>query len=221
MAAMLLAHAAKTSIIAMQRLNTPAGRAEVSAGGIVMCELCDEQLSQAGRARRRIILGGATAGAMLLASPLALAEKPRVLSFYHTHTGETLRIAYAERGAHVPDALEEINRFLRDFRSGEAHPIDPLLLDKLHQIQQLTGGRGPYEIISAFRSPQTNEMLRTNSNGVAERSLHMEGRAMDVRLRGVETRKLRAAALDLQAGGVGYYPNSDFIHVDTGRVRAW
>jgi uncharacterized protein YcbK (DUF882 family) len=189
-----------------------------------MCELCDEELSPRARARRRIIIGGATAGVMLLAAPAALAEraeKPRALSFYHTHTGERLKITYAERGAHLPGALEEISRFLRDFRSGEAHPIDPQLLDSLHQLQQLTGGRGPYEIISAFRSPQTNDMLRANSNGVAERSLHMEGRAMDVRLRGVETRKLRAAALDLQAGGVGYYPSSDFIHVDTGRVRAW
>jgi uncharacterized protein YcbK (DUF882 family) len=180
-------------------------------------------LSPAGRARRRILVGAAS-GAILLASPAALAsltEKPRALSFYHTHTGEKLRIVYAERGAHLPEALEEINRFLRDFRSGEAYPIDPLLLDKLHQIQQLTGGGGPYEIISAYRSPQTNEMLRSNSNGVAQRSLHMEGRAMDVRLRGVQTSKLRAAALELQAGGVGYYPDSDFVHVDTGRVRAW
>jgi uncharacterized protein YcbK (DUF882 family) len=189
-----------------------------------MCELCDEVLSPEGRARRRILLGAAT-GAMLVASPPAalasLAEKPRALSFYHTHTGEKLRIVYAERGSHLPGALEEINQFLRDFRSGEAHPIDPLLLDSLHQLQQRTGGRGPYEIISAYRSPQTNEMLRSNSTGVAQRSLHMEGRAMDVRLRGVETSKLRAAALDLQAGGVGYYPESDFVHVDTGRVRAW
>jgi uncharacterized protein YcbK (DUF882 family) len=186
-----------------------------------MCELCDKKLSPEGRARRRVIIGGATAGAMLLASPVALAEQPRILSFYHTHTGERLKITYAERGSHIPQALEEISRFLRDFRSGEAHPIDPLLLDKLHQLQQLTGGRGAYEIISAYRSPQTNEMLRSNSNGVAQRSLHMEGRAMDVRLQGVETRRLRQAALGLQAGGVGYYPDSDFVHVDTGRVRTW
>ena len=186
-----------------------------------MCELCDKKLPPEGRARRRIIIGGATAGAMLLASPVALAEQPRTLRFYHTHTGERLRITYAERGRHIPEALEEINQFLRDFRSGEAHPIDPLLLDKLHQLQRLTGGGGAYEIISAYRSPQTNQMLRTNTSGVAQRSLHMEGRAMDVRLQGVETRKLRQAAMGLQAGGVGYYPDSDFVHVDTGRVRTW
>jgi len=186
-----------------------------------MCELCDENLSPEGHARRRVILGGIAAGSMLLAPPIALAEGPRILAFHHTHTGEKLKITYAERGRHLPDALQEINHFLRDFRSGESHPMDPVLLDKLHQLQRLTGGRGPYEIISAYRSPQTNEMLRSNSNGVAQRSLHMEGRAMDVRLRGVETRKLHKAALGLRAGGVGYYESSDFIHVDTGRVRAW
>lgn len=186
-----------------------------------MCELCDEKLSPKGHARRRVILGGVATGAMLLAPPVVLAEGPRTLAFHHTHTGEKLKITYAERGKHIPGALEEISRFLRDFRSGEAHPIDPLLLDKLHQLQQLTDGNGPYEIISAYRSPQTNEMLRADTSGVAQRSLHMEGRAMDVRLRGVETRKLHKAAIGLHAGGVGYYESSDFIHVDTGRVRAW
>lgn len=186
-----------------------------------MCELCDKKLSPGGYARRRILIGGGAAGALLLASPVALAEQARTLSFYHTHTGGRLRITYAERGRHIPEALEEITLFLRDFRSGEAHPIDPLLLDKLHQLQRLTGGTGAYEIISAYRSPQTNEMLRTNSSGVAQRSLHMEGRAVDVRLQGVETRRLRQAAMGLQAGGVGYYPDSDFVHVDTGRVRTW
>ena len=99
--------------------------------------------------------------------------------------------------------------------------MDPRLLDILHHLQQATGGKGPFEIISAFRSPQTNQMLRANGGGVARRSLHMEGKAMDIRLRGVDTRRLRQAALELQAGGVGYYPSSDFIHVDTGRVRSW
>jgi uncharacterized protein YcbK (DUF882 family) len=101
------------------------------------------------------------------------------------------------------------------------HPIDPALLETLHELQRKTGARGPYEIISAYRSPQTNEMLRARSNGVAQGSLHMEGRAIDVRLRGVATVRLREAALKLQAGGVGYYPESDFVHVDTGRVRFW
>jgi uncharacterized protein YcbK (DUF882 family) len=186
-----------------------------------MCELCEEDLTDHGQARRRLVFAGAAAGALLLAPTLALANRPRALSFYHTHTGERLRITYAERNRPHPEALEELSHFLRDFRSGDAHPIDPKLLDILHQLQQATGGTGPYEIISAYRSPRTNEMLRSNSNGVAQRSLHMEGRAIDVRLRGIETRKLREAALRLQAGGVGYYQRSNFIHVDTGRVRFW
>jgi uncharacterized protein YcbK (DUF882 family) len=194
---------------------------ETGEGTCLMCDLCEESLSERGRARRRLVVAGASAGALLLLPATAFASRSRTLSFYHTHTGERLRITYAEGGRHIPEALEELSRFLRDFRSGEAHPIDPQLLDNLHELQRLTGGRGPYEIISAYRSPQTNEMLRNASSGVAQRSLHMEGRAMDVRLRGVETRKLREAALGLQAGGVGYYPRSDFVHVDTGHVRAW
>lgn len=187
-----------------------------------MCHLCDEQLPEHGSTRRRLVVAGASAGALLLAAPLAFAGQPRrALSFYHTHTAERLRITYAERGRILPDALEQISRFLRDFRNGATHPIDPTLLDTLYEMQQRTGGNGPYEIISAYRSPQTNEMLRANTGGVAQRSLHMEGRAMDVRLRGVATADLRRVALDLQAGGVGYYPDSDFVHVDTGRVRTW
>jgi uncharacterized protein YcbK (DUF882 family) len=186
-----------------------------------MCEQCDEILGSHAQTRRRIVFGGAAAGALLLAPAAALAARPRALELYHTHTGEKLRVTYAEGGIHLPDALEEISRFLRDFRSGEAHPIDPGVLDILHRVQELTGGRGPYEIISAYRSPQTNQMLRNNTSGVAQGSLHMQGKAIDVRLRGVDTRQLREAALGLKAGGVGYYRDSDFIHVDTGRVRFW
>ena len=188
-----------------------------------MCDPCPQSLSEHGRARRRLVLAGLGAGALLMAPAAAFANRSRsrILSFYHTHTGEKLRVAYAEGGHHIPEALAEVNQFLRDFRSGEAHPMDPRLLDILHHLQQATGGKGPFEIISAFRSPQTNQMLRANGGGVARRSLHMEGKAMDIRLRGVDTRRLRQAALELQAGGVGYYPSSDFIHVDTGRVRSW
>lgn len=186
-----------------------------------MCNLCDESLTERGRARRRLIVAGAGASALLFAPVAAFAGRARTLSFYHTHTGEKLRITFAEGDRLIPGALEAVSRFLRDFRTGEVHPIDPQLLDSLHMLQQATGGHGPYEIISAYRSPQTNEMLRANSSGVAQGSLHMEGRAMDVRLRGVDTRKLRKAALELHAGGVGYYQQSNFIHVDTGRVRTW
>ena len=188
-----------------------------------MCDLCDDTLSENGRVRRRLVAAALGAGALMMAPTAALARlaPARSLSFYHTHTGEQLRLTYAEGGVHLPDALEEISHFLRDFRSGETHPIDPAVLDILHTVKEATGGRGPYEIISAYRSPQTNQMLRDNSSGVAQRSLHMEGRAVDVRLRGVDTRQLREAALGLQAGGVGYYRDSDFVHLDTGRVRYW
>jgi uncharacterized protein YcbK (DUF882 family) len=188
-----------------------------------MCDLCEDSLSDHGRARRRLVFAGVGAGAVLMAPAAAFANRSpaRNLSFYHTHTGEELRVTYAVGDRHIPEALDQINRFLRDFRSGDAHQMDPQLLDILYHLQQSTGGKGPFEIISAYRSPQTNEMLRSSSNGVAQRSLHMEGRAMDIRLKGVETRRLRQAAMDLKAGGVGYYQSSDFIHVDTGRVRYW
>ncbi|MCC7488466.1 MAG: DUF882 domain-containing protein, partial [Gammaproteobacteria bacterium] len=114
-----------------------------------------------------------------------------------------------------------INHLLRDFRSGAVHPIDPRLLDVLHDVQAMSGSSGRYEIISAFRSPATNEMLRHKSSGVAQKSLHLQGQAVDVRLEGLATGTLRRAALSLGRGGVGYYPDSDFVHLDTGRVRAW
>lgn len=131
-------------------------------------------------------------------------------------------MTYAENGAHIPEALKEISHFLRDFRTGDMHPVDPGLLDVLHGLHERAGGRGTFEIISAYRSPRTNEMLRkTGGGGVARRSLHMEGKAIDVRLTSVRTRRLREEALAMGAGGVGFYPDSDFVHVDTGRVRQW
>jgi uncharacterized protein YcbK (DUF882 family) len=150
----------------------------------------------------------------------AVAQEPRRLRFYHCHTSEKLDVVYHESGAYLPDALTEVNQLLRDFRSGEAYPIDTQLLDVLHSVQARTGGRA-YEIISGYRSPATNSMLRSKSNGVAKRSLHMRGMALDVRLQGVATKDLRSAALDLKGGGVGYYAKSEFVHLDTGRVRFW
>lgn len=145
----------------------------------------------------------------------------RRLTFYHTHTGETLDVVYRERGGYLQAALASIDRFLRDFRTGESHPIDPALLDQLHDIRTVLGASGRIEIISGYRSPQTNEMLRGKSQGVARRSLHMEGRALDIRLTDVAIQDLHSAALELRRGGVGYYPESRFIHIDTGRVRRW
>lgn len=152
---------------------------------------------------------------------LARGDGARRLSFYHTHTSEKLQIEYAENDAYVPQALAEINHFLRDFRSGEVHEIDPRLLDMLHAVRQRTSGQGTFEVISGYRSPATNDMLRHQGQGVAQRSLHLTGQAIDVRLSGVQTRALRGAAIAMRQGGVGYYPESDFVHLDTGRVRAW
>ena len=154
-----------------------------------------------------------------VASSATLAS--RALSFHHTHTGEKLIAEYFTGGAYVPDALTAINHHLRDFRTGEEHLIDPVLLDLLHRLNVVTQATKPFQVISGFRSSKTNQMLREKSTGVAASSLHMAGKAIDIRLADVPLAALRAAALGLKAGGVGYYPESDFVHVDTGRVRTW
>jgi len=158
-----------------------------------------------------------------VASPLrhAHAIDERRLDFHHTHTGKRLDVAYKRNGKYVPDALNEINAFLQDFRTGESAEIDPQLLDLIYDLRQEFGGEGTYEVISAYRSPKTNDMLRSRSSGVAKNSQHLVGKAIDVRLTGVELPKLRDTAIAMQRGGVGYYERSNFIHVDTGRVRRW
>ena len=145
----------------------------------------------------------------------------RLLSFLNTHTGETFADAYWESGNYVPDAMAAINNVMRDHRSGEVHEIDPRLLDQLSALRVAVDTNSPFQIISGYRSPASNAQLAAASNGVATRSLHMDGRAVDIRVRGVELSQLRDAALAMNAGGVGYYASSDFIHVDTGRVRRW
>jgi uncharacterized protein YcbK (DUF882 family) len=152
---------------------------------------------------------------------LAAERSPYRLRLYHQHTREELDIVYRDGYRYRHDALEKISWLLRDFRSGEIYPIDRRLLNLLHQIQRYTGSVSAYEIISGFRSPKTNTMLRKHTSGVAARSLHMKGRAIDVRLTDLPTRDLREAALDIGRGGVGYYPKSNFVHLDTGRTRSW
>lgn len=151
----------------------------------------------------------------------SLTEGSRVLSFAHTHTGECLKVEYFDGGGYVPDALSTVNHFLRDFRTGAVHPIDEDLLDLLHNLRGLTATSKPFQVISGYRSPQTNEMLRQLSEGVAAGSLHMKGQAIDIRLSDIPLGTLRKAALSVKRGGVGFYPHSDFVHIDTGRVRAW
>ena len=176
-------------------------------------------------------LGAAAAAAALVPDRLLAASAPapvrrgeRVLSFFHTHTGERLRIAYCCDGEYQPDAIAQINRLLRDFRVGEVKPIDPKLLDLLHELGGTLDTGQPFHVISGYRSPRTNTMLRERGGaqtGVASKSLHMVGKAIDIRVPGVRLEHVRGAAKSLQLGGVGYYPSSNFVHVDTGRVRYW
>jgi uncharacterized protein YcbK (DUF882 family) len=155
------------------------------------------------------------------ASVTVAAGPAQRISFFHIHTRETLDVVYREGSDYLPDALERINRFLRDFRTHESHVIQPQLLDQLFNLQSLVGSSGEFQIISGYRSLQTNELLRSQTTGVAKHSLHTQGRAIDVRLTDVRTQTLRAAAIELGQGGVGYYPQSDFLHLDTGRFRTW
>ena len=151
----------------------------------------------------------------------AFSTDERRLSFYHTHTHETLEVTYAVGGEYSASALLEINEFLADFRNGEETVMDPFLLDLIYDVRASLGSAETFEVISAYRSPETNEMLRKSSNGVAKNSQHLLGKAIDVRLRGTATNALRDAAIEIQRGGVGYYQASDFVHMDTGHVRRW
>jgi len=173
---------------------------------------------------RRHFLASLAVGLPAFANmPRLFAESSpsRSLSFAHPHTGEHLAIEYFSGGAYHDDALATVNHFLRDFRTGDVHTIDPELLDLLCGLNHVTESTRPFQVISGYRSPVTNEMLRHRSEGVAAGSLHMKGQAIDIRLADVPLAKLREAALSIRRGGVGYYPASDFVHVDTGRVRTW
>jgi len=181
--------------------------------------------------RRRFLgIGAAAAAAAVVPSSVRAASAPkvavpeRVLSFFNTHTGERLKAAYCCGGVYQPAVLRDINHILRDFRANEIKPIDPKLLDLLHELGGTLETDQPFHIISGYRSPHTNSMLRERggaATGVATQSLHMVGKAIDIRVPGVKLDNLRAAARSLQLGGVGFYPASNFVHVDTGRVRHW
>lgn len=176
------------------------------------------------RDRRRLLATAAAAlcaPALLLPSRARAREAPRRLAFVHLHTGETLSTVYAEGDVYVPEALAAIDRLLRDHRTGDIHPIDPKLLDQLAALSARTGASRPYEVICGYRCPATNAMLHERGHGVAKASLHLAGRAIDVRLSAIPLMRLRDAALAMEAGGVGYYPWSNFVHLDTGRVRRW
>jgi uncharacterized protein YcbK (DUF882 family) len=175
--------------------------------------------------RRELLSLGAGLGVAAIAAPawaLQLGdEAPRRAALKNLHTGDAFDDVYFEEGRYLPDALAEAQRVLRDWRTGDEHFMEPSLFDALHAIRDRLETRAPFQIISGYRSPRTNAMLHARSKGVASNSQHTLGKAVDVRLQGVDLRNLQRAALDVKAGGVGFYPVSDFVHVDVGRVRQW
>ena len=177
--------------------------------------------------RRSFLAAGLAATAMYFLEHEAVASvskvfpRERTLSFDNIHTGEKIKAVYWQRGIYVQEALSDINYILRDFRTGEIKDIDTGLLDLLFSLHKKLRSKVPFTIISGYRSPETNSLLNSLSSGVVKNSLHIEGKAIDVRLPGYELKTLRRAAADLRRGGVGYYPLSDFVHVDVGRIRSW
>ena len=188
-----------------------------------------EEKSSSELSRRGFLtsMAGMAGMAMTLAAPGAIAAavpvsvRDRELSFYNTHTGEKLSATFWSDGNYLTDGIEEISWLMRDHRAGIASPIDPELLDLLHQLQTKVEHQGELQVISGYRSPATNDMLNKQSSGVARRSYHMLGKAIDVRMSGFDTSQLHKAAISLKGGGVGYYSSSNFVHLDVGRVRYW
>lgn len=173
--------------------------------------------------RRRQFLAAAAGASLILRRPALASTGVRSLAFDNIHTGEKLRIDYWQDGQYVPEALTSVNHLLRDFRTGDVHPIAPGLLDLLVALRRNLDTPEPVSVISGYRSPLTNAMLRGEHehSGVATKSLHMQGMAIDIRIAGRDLSAVHNAALVLRGGGVGYYPSSDFVHVDVGRVRTW
>ena len=143
------------------------------------------------------------------------------LSFYNTHTGEELEVVYWSRGEYKKQALADIDHILRDHRTDQVKAIDIRLLDLAHALGERLGDQGPFHIISGYRSPKTNALLRAGGNGVATKSLHLQGKALDIRLPNTDLPVLHRVAVDLKGGGVGYYPGPNFVHIDVGQVRYW
>lgn len=148
-------------------------------------------------------------------------EPERRLSFYNTHTGESLTTVYYAMGSYLKESLYDINHIMRDHRTGEEKVIDRALLDLLYELSVTLERKGPFHVISGYRSPESNSYLRSLSSGVAKKSLHLSGKAVDIRIPGCDLDDVRAGAMNLKCGGVGYYPASDFVHLDTGPFRHW
>ncbi len=184
--------------------------------------------TETAHSRRRFLKAGLGA-CTLLASPMAIPsvqaamKRPfeKKLSFLNLHTGERTRATYWANGRYIPEGMRAINHVLRDHRTGDRYTIDPDLFDVLYLLQHKMGTRQEFHVISAYRSPATNAKLAEQNGGVAKNSMHTHGKAIDIRLPGRKLSDLRTAALSLQMGGVGYYPSSNFVHLDTGHVRTW
>ncbi len=175
---------------------------------------------------RRHFLGlsAAAAASTLITNPVEAALRTKVersINLYNLHTGEDLRVVYWHDGKYQPTALRQVNRILRDHYSGDIHQMDPHVVDLLCALQHKLGTKKPFQIVSGYRSPHTNAMLASLSDGVASHSLHMEGKAVDIRMEGMQVRNLARAAKSLRMGGVGQYQSSNFVHVDVGKVRYW
>lgn len=158
--------------------------------------------------------------------PMFLADRGRLashraLEIQNPHTGDKLSLTYFEKGRYLNDALDEISFLLRDYRTDDVHPIDPDLLDQLHDLKQILGLHQPFDVICGYRSPLTNAKLHAERSGVANNSFHMYGRAVDIRIERFDLRRIHNAAIAMHRGGVGYYPGSKFIHLDTGTFRTW
>lgn len=167
----------------------------------------------------QIVLGLGVVSAPSIACAKAIGK--RSLSFFHTRTQQELSLVYTSGSTYNRKALVQINRFLRDYQTGQVHVIDPKLLDILWAIQKEMGKKGVYEILSGYRSPKTNRILQKTHSGVASHSLHMKGRAVDIRFSGGSLAQIQQCALGMRSGGVGYYPQDGFVHLDSGQFRTW
>jgi uncharacterized protein YcbK (DUF882 family) len=167
-----------------------------------------------------VVLASAV-GMPALAKAAQPAPAERTLRLYNTHTGESLRRVFWTEGQFIPDALKDINKLLRDHRNDKIAEMDPKLIVLLNDVSDKFGDNQVLHIISGYRSPESNAKLAAASNGVARHSMHMEGKAIDIRMPGKNLAQLHKAAMSMKAGGVGYYPDSQFVHMDTGRVRYW
>lgn len=190
----------------------------------------DEQAPSGIDRRSFLSIGAATLGGLIvpaLVNPAMAVPLPqrkggtRRIAFRNAHTGESFSGVYRVGDKYLPDAFDQINHVLRDHRADKEYPMDPRVLDIIYQVRKLTGRNQPLEILSGYRCPSTNRKLRKASGGVAKKSLHMKGQAIDFHMEDFSTARIRDIAKSLRAGGVGYYSRSDFVHVDTGDVRSW